>query len=785
MPQDAGNRNFQNGRRIARNAVLLYLRMFLLMFIGLFTSRVVLRELGVEDYGVWNAVGGVVTMFTFITGSISSAISRYLAFELGRPDSDRLRRVFATAMTVQLVLSLLLVLLVETAGLWFLNGRMVIPEPRLGAARFVLHCSLGVLVLNMLSVPFNAAIIAHERMSAFAYISVGEAALKLTVALLLGLSAFDKLETYAVLMLAVALLVRMAYGIYCRRNFAECRTRPALDRPLLREMTGFAGWSFFGSGTSVLNIQGSSLLVNIFFGVAMNAARGVASQVEALVKQFAVNFLTAVNPQITKSWASGDREYCYGLVSKGCKFAYLAILLLFVPVVLEADYLLRLWLGTVPDGAAEFVRLSMVALLVDMGGNSLLTLQLATGKIRRYYITTGLCSLLCLPAVWLTFRLGAGADWAYICLIGVYVLVFALRLYFACRDAGFPVGRFLREVVLKLLVLSVPAVAVPLAARLSLPEGAARLLLVCLLAWGVTAFLSLAFALTPGERAFLLRKPQPWMPDRLYLELMYWRAFGRPLDLRHPTRYTEKLQWQKLYDRNPLYHTLADKAEVKSHVASIIGNEHVVPTFGVWNSPGEIDWESLPERFVLKCTHDSGSTVICLDKASFDREAACRRLSEAMKKDYYRPMREWAYKGLRPRIIAEQYLEGEIRDYKFFCFDGEPRLMFVASDRFVPGEETKFDFFDMDWNRLDIRNGHPNASEPPAEPGCFGEMKRLAAELSRGIPQVRVDFYEAGGKVLFGEYTFYHWGGFMPFEPDAADMMIGSMFKIPKKWKSA
>lgn len=781
MQQGDGNRNLQNGRRIARNAVLLYLRMFLLMFIGLFTSRVVLRELGVEDYGVWNAVGGVVTMFTFITTSISSAISRYLAFEIGRSDSGRLRKVFATGMAVQLLLSLLLVLLVETAGAWFLNAKMVIPAPRMDAARFVLHCSLGVLVLNMLSVPFNAAIIAHERMSAFAWISIGEAALKLLVALLLSVSVFDKLETYALLMLAVALLVRVTYGIYCRRNFEESRARPVFDRRLFREMAGFAGWSFFGSGAGVLNVQGSSLLVNMFFGVAMNAARGVASQVEAVVKQFAVNFLTAVNPQITKSWASGDRGYCYSLVAKGSKFSYLAILLFTVPIVAEADYLLRLWLGNVPAGSAEFVRLSMAALLVDMGGNSLLTLQLATGKVRRYYLATGLGSLLCLPAVWLAFRLGAGAQWAYICLIGAYLLVFALRLYFVRRDAQFPVGRFLREVVLRLLALTVLVLLLPLAVRALLPEGALRLVLVCLLAWASTALAAFGFVLTPGERAFLLRKPQPWMPDRLYLELSYWKAFGRPLNLKNPVCYTEKLQWQKVYDRNPLYHVLADKAEVKSYVAGRIGAEHLVPTLGVWDSPEEIDWDGLPESFVLKCTHDSGSTVICRDKASFDRAAACRKLEAALRVNFYRRMREWVYKGLKPRIIAERFLEGEIRDYKFFCFDGVPRLMFVATDRFRSGEETKFDFFDMEWNHLDIRNGHPNAAVPPERPACFEEMKRLAAELSEGIPQVRVDFYEVGGKVLFGEYTFYHWGGFMPFEPDSADLMMGEMFKLPRR----
>ena len=449
--------------------------------------------------------------------------------------------------------------------------------------------------------------------------------------------------------------------------------------------------------------------------------------------------------------------------------------------MLETGILLRFWLGSVPACADVFVRLSMLALIVDMTGNSLLTLQLATGKLKKYYLVSGLGSLLCLPTVWLAFRMGAGAEWAYWCMMGVYVAVFAIRLLFARLDAGFPVGRFLREVLLKLLALALLSSVLPVAARMLLPEGVLRLVLVCLLAWISMAACAFGFVLTPCEKAFLLRKPHRWMPDKLYLELLYWRTFGRVPDLKHPVRYTEKLQWMKLYDHNPLYHKLVDKADVKPYVASLVGEEHIVPTLGVWDSPEEIDWDSLPDRFVLKCTHDSGSTVICRDKASFDREAACRKLAACLKKNYYKPMREWVYKGLKARIIAEEYLEGEVNDYKFFCFDGEPKFMFVATDRFNAEEETKFDFFDMDWNHLDLRSGHPNAAVPPACPSCFGEMKRLAARLSRGLPQVRLDFYEIDGKVLFGEYTFYHWGGFMAFDPDSADETIGRMFKLPEK----
>lgn len=777
MPRGSG-RISDNSRRIARNTFLLYFRMLLLMLIGLFTSRVVLSNLGIEDYGVYNAVGGMVVMFTFITSSMSSAISRYMAVEIERGDRDRLRRVFSTGVIIQMILCVLLAVLVEVIGQWFLTHKMVIPEGRMGAARIVLHCSLGVLVINMLSVSYNAAIIAREKMSAFAFISILEAVLKLSVALILSLSVFDKLETYAFLMLIVALVVRLAYGIYCSRHFEESRGRIVFDGRLLREMFSFAGWNFFGSGAYVLNTQGVNLIVNIFFGVTVNAARGIASQVEGIVKQFVSNFLTAVNPQITKSWTDGNREYCFELVRKGAKFSYLVILVFLIPVVYEPEFIVRMWLGRVPDYSTAFVSLSLVALAVDITGNTLLTLVLATGRIRRYYLVTGLTSLLCLPGVWFAFRSGASPVWAYGVFIIVYALVFVLKFIIVHRQTGFPAGRFVREVLLRLALMTVLSGILPGLMHFLLPSGLLRFAAVCLTAWASMLACAFSFVLSPGERAYILHKPQPWMPDRLYLEAFYYRKFGRVLDLRNPSRYTEKIQWQKLYDHNPLYHTLADKAAVKGHVASLIGEEHVVPTLGVWDSCGEIDWDSLPERFVLKCTHDSGSVILCRDKSTFDREAACAGLGDAMRRKYYRKMREWAYRGIRPRVMAEPFLEGEVNDYKFFCFNGTPELMFVATDRFDGSTETKFDFFDMEYRHLDLRNGHPNAPEPPAMPRCFGEMKRLAGILSQGIPQVRVDFYEVGGRVYFGEYTFYHWGGFMPFDPDEADYRIGELFKL-------
>ena len=323
----------EDSKRIARNTLLLYVRMLLLLFIGLFTSRVVLAALGETDYGVYNAVGGMVTVFTFLTASISSAISRFLAFELGKGgDAIRMRKLFSAGIAIQLVFALVLVILAETAGLWFLHHRMNIPDGRMGAAEIVLQCSLVALVIQLLAIPYNAAIIAREKMSAFAFISLLEAGLKLAVALMVKYCLNDRLVLYAFLMAAVALVVRMSYGYYCRRHFPESRGKLIVDRSFLREIFSFSGWNFFGSSSYVLNTQGVTILVNIFFGVALNAARGVALQIENIAKQFVSNFLTAINPQITKSWASGNRDYCFSLVVKGVKFSLLVILAFFLPL---------------------------------------------------------------------------------------------------------------------------------------------------------------------------------------------------------------------------------------------------------------------------------------------------------------------------------------------------------------------------------------------------------------------------------------------------------------------
>ena len=300
-----------------------------------------------------------------------------------------------------------------------------------------------------------------------------------------------------------------------------------------------------------------------------------------------------------------------------------------------------------------------------------------------------------------------------------------------------------------------------------------------------------------------------WLPDSLYLSLQYRCRMGLRLHLDNPQTFNEKIQWLKIHDRNPLYPTLVDKVAVKEWAAAKIGAEHIIPTLAVWDSVEDIDLAALPERFVLKCTHDSGSAVLCTDKAAFDLEAAKRRLAERLALDYGARFREWPYSKVPRRVIAERFLDSgyasarndkkdarndnvvistkdqrsarrDLADYKFFCFGGKPELLFIATERNNPDDETRFDFFDAEFRHIPVRNGHPNAVVPPARPEGFEEMKRLAAVLSEGLPFVRVDFYEAGGKVYFGEMTLYHWSGLRPFEPEEYDLTFGNMIELPR-----
>lgn len=504
----------ENSRRIARNTLALYFRMFLLMAVGLFTARIVLNALGVEDRGVYEAVGSIVSMMSIITSSLSTAISRFLTVEIGRGDADRLDKVFATAVAIMMMVSAAVLLIAEPLGIWYIRNIMNLPEGRTGAALWVFQFSLLTFITGLLSVPYNAAIIAHERMSAFAVIGVVEGLCKLAVALLMLYVNADKLIFYALLMFAVAAFVRVLYTVYCRHFFPESRTKASPDKECFRQMAGFAGWNGLSYGVYIVNTQGVTLLINYFFGVVFNTMRGIAFNVENMVKQFVSNVLTAMNPQITKSYVSEQRDYAYTLACKGSKYAFLIIFTLTLPFIFEAETILRLWLGRiVPDGTALFTKLALAGLCMDMTLTPFATLIQASGRIRRFYMVTSAVTLLIFPLIWLLFLAGAPAYVSYIVFIMVYMVNDVVKLLIIRKETGFPLRMFARESLLPVLPVTLISVAVSwLVWRVSgdgLPWALA-VIAAGLLAVAVSSFI---FALSRGEREYVISM-LPWRGKR-------------------------------------------------------------------------------------------------------------------------------------------------------------------------------------------------------------------------------------------------------------------------------
>ncbi len=454
--------NAENSKRIAKNTFVLYIRTIIILLISLYTSRVILNTLGVEDYGINSVVGGLVLIFGAISGSLSTSISRYITYEIGRGDFSRLRTIFSTSINIQIGLALIIWVLGEIIGVWFLNTKMNIPEERMIAANWVLQCTLVSFVIGLISMPYNAAIVAHEKMTAFAYISLLEAVLKLVIVYMLLISSYDKLITFAILQVCVALLIRIIYGMYCNRHFDECHYHFVWDKPLIKEMTNFAGWNFFGNTAFMLNVQGVNMLINIYFGVTMNAARGVATQVQSAVMNFVSNFTMAVNPQITKSYAAGDMSYLYSLVCKSAKYSAFLMLIFTVPIVCEAEYLLRLWLKIVPDYAPIFLRLTLGGSLMTILGNSMLTSILATGNIRNYEIWITLAGFLVFPLTWIAYECCMSVTATYWIYIVVYFMLNFVRLYFAKKLLDFPVMMYIKEAILRVLIVSVVSFILPL-----------------------------------------------------------------------------------------------------------------------------------------------------------------------------------------------------------------------------------------------------------------------------------------------------------------------------------
>lgn len=506
----------ENTKRIAKNTLMLYVRMLFGMLISLYTSRVVLQALGVEDYGIYNVVGGVVAMFSLLSGSLSAAVSRFLTFELGRKDLERLKKVFSSALCVHAILALVVFVLSETIGLWFLNYKMNIPADRMVAANWVFQFSLFSFLLGLFSVPYNASIISHERMGIFAFVGIGDTILQLCIVLLIaygGINA-DRLILYSGLLVLKGLLFQLFYFYYCRKSFEECRFRLVLDKPLLKDMTGFAGWNFIGASSAILRDQGGNILLNLFYGPALNAARGIANQVNSAIGAFVGNFMVALNPQITKSYAAAEYDYTFSLIFKGARFSFYLLLWLALPVLLNTQYILSIWLNVVPEHAVFFVQLVLIFSMCEAISNPLITVMLATGKIRNYQIIVGGLQMMNFPLSYLFLKMGFLPEVVVMIAIALSLVCLVARLIMLRGMIQLPVSRFLHNVCGKILLVTVLSVIIPLLVRWKLPANLYGLIISCIICLIWTAAILFIFGCSVSERRFLR--------DRLHALSVKW-----------------------------------------------------------------------------------------------------------------------------------------------------------------------------------------------------------------------------------------------------------------------
>jgi O-antigen/teichoic acid export membrane protein len=482
---------------------MLYIRMIVMMIVSLYTSRVVLAVLGVEDYGIYNVVGGVVATFSLVTQALSSAITRYITFGIGKGNSVKLREIFSTSLNLQFYLSILVIILAETVGIWFLNKHLNIPEARMTAANWVLQFTIAIFVLRLLIVPYNSLIIAHEKMSFYAYFSIAEVVLQLLIVYLLKLSPVDKLSAYGFLSMIVVLIVFLSYFIYCKRNFRECCYSIKVRKETFKEMTGFAGWTFIGTSAGVLKGYGVDIIVNMFFGVTLNAARGIASQINTAVSKFVQSFTIALNPQITKSYAQDDLERMHFLIKTGTRFSFYLILFIALPLIFDMKLVLKIWLGNVPEWALQFSRLQLIESLIASLSSLLIYAVQATGKIKYYQIVVGCINLCNFPISLLLLYQGYPAIATYIVAIGIEILCLFVRLIFCKRLVLLKIKDYTKEVIHRVSIVTLISIIAPIVIVNVMDPGYKRLIINIIVTMPVTATTIYSIGLRSNERNYI------------------------------------------------------------------------------------------------------------------------------------------------------------------------------------------------------------------------------------------------------------------------------------------
>lgn len=479
--------------------------MLLLVGINLFTSRVILRELGVDDYGIYNVVGGIIVILSFLNSAMASGTQRFMNVEMGKKDWNALNKVFSTSLQIHVIFALFILIIAETAGLWFLNFKMNIPEERIIAANCVYQFSILSAISGMFIVPYNASIVSHEKMSTFAYISIFEATMKLFVAFIIIWFPFDKLIFYAFLVFLSCISSGIIYVIFCIKNFKECKHLTfKIDHSMMKKMLSFSSWTIFGNLGYILHTQGIAIIINIYFTVAVNAAQGIANQVNGLVTQFATNFLIALNPQIVKTYAAGELNQMHSLIIRGCKMAFCLISFFAIPLVLETPMVLKIWLGIVPDYSVLFTRLTLLITLINSFSSLLTTSKGATGNIKNYELVLTFIGVFHLPLAWLAFKIGYGPEYSMYVYFIISIILQFFRIVFVCKGVKLELSIFFKEVVLRCIFVFLSSSILPTLLHIILSPSLLTTIIVTVISILNVIISTLYVALTKYERKVII-----------------------------------------------------------------------------------------------------------------------------------------------------------------------------------------------------------------------------------------------------------------------------------------
>lgn len=496
-----------NNKRIAKNTLLLYVRMLLLILVQLYTVPIILKTLGIEDYGIYNVVGGIVTMFSFIGGSLASGSQRFFAFEIGRKDQSRLKNIFDTTVSIYIILAIIAFIVLEAGGYYFLNTHMKIPANRMYAANWVFQLTILAFIINLISIPYNATVIAHEKMSIFAYVSILECLLKLAVAILLQFILFDHLIVYALLICFIAILIRIIYQVYCHKNFEECRKyRFSWDSSKGKELLIYSGWNMIGSVALISRQQGLNIVINLFFGPILNAAHSIGQQINGVLNQFINNVYMATRPQITKLYANNEINEMWNLVFHSSKLAFYLLTILSIPLLLELDEILNIWLHNVPPYTSTIGRLMIISILIETLANQIIGAYQAANKIKHYQIYSSTIILLNIPLSYLFLHFFPTRPVApYIISILLSILYVCSIVWNARKELKMDVWRYIKQVLLNVIIVYFLALLIVRLCIMTLSPSFLRVLITCIISLSSSSLIIWIIGLDKTEKKFITR----------------------------------------------------------------------------------------------------------------------------------------------------------------------------------------------------------------------------------------------------------------------------------------